>query len=312
MHAQVHRAFHAPFKNLSVTCGCVLQSGQRQQEGRVDPDCVWCNGTGREPTKATWVFTKNLLKLLREHKPDYMAVAADNKREDLVRRKWHPGYKAHRGTPDPDLGPQIRRCRQIVNALGIPLITAPGWEADDVIATITDAVMPWAQAVIVGRDKDLMQLIGQNCRMFDPQTDEWLDGRHVHQKYGVYNYQMRDYQALVGDGTDGFPGVKGVGPKGAVELLTKFGNLEAAEVFNEGEQGQPSNAWATFPASLLRTLDLCEKQRKQLKLCRKLATLNRDVELPDLDLEDYRRPEKVSKKAKTIFRMLGFQRWAEE
>src|SRR5688572_5014213 len=123
-HSQIHRAYHAPFQNLSGPPGsCSHCVGWGQKFNRVkDVDvamevCPVCGGDTREPTKASFLFTQMLVRLVKERKPSYLAIAVDGYRKDLIRRKLSPKYKAHREETQPALRVQLMRCREIARAL---------------------------------------------------------------------------------------------------------------------------------------------------------------------------------------------------
>jgi DNA polymerase-1 len=309
-HAMIHRAYHAPMVDLSCECPECDGQGKRVIPPLKDKyTCATCNGTGREPTKATYGFTKALIKLCREHKPTYLAFTVDCPRDRLHRRKIHPEYKANRPESEWEIGVQIQRVKQIVKALDIPVIGCDGYEADDVIATLVDAVggLSHVETLVVSRDKDLTQLIGPGVRMYDALKEEFLDGRWVLEKFGVHPQQMGDYLAMVGDSTDNYKGVPGIGEGGAKEILTKHLTVKRCldwtvdDLFNKG----PSNR--EWP----RPIQLLIKGKKEFELCKKLVTLDKEVPLEGFGFEDLVFKGLDLKKAAPIFRRLGFRRWQE-
>ena len=167
--------------------------------------------------------------------PEYLVFAADG--GHVERTKLYPPYKAHR-PPKPELlQSQVQLAADAIRAIGWPIIRVPGWEADDVIASIATSIGPVAAGVMVASsDKDLLQLVGSNgVKVYRPWKDgQTLGPKHVIAEYGVDPSQMWDLLALDGDKTDGVPGVKGIGPKTACELLAKYrtldGILEAARL----------------------------------------------------------------------------------
>ncbi len=179
-----------------------------------------------EPTHAVHGFTNMLLKLVREQKPVHFAVAADSKGPSF-RKEVFPAYKENREAPPPDLSQQIRRCREIIDAYEIPVFEEPGVEADDLIATfVKKARDQGLRVVIVASDKDLMQLVGDDVVMYDTMRERVYGPPETEAKMGVPPSKVRDLLALMGDSSDNIPGVPGVGPKTAKQLLDEYGDLD--------------------------------------------------------------------------------------
>jgi DNA polymerase I len=178
-------------------------------------------------TQAVYGFLTMLLKVIRERKPDYICVVFDAGRS--FRHDMFDSYKATRQVMPEELGPQIPYIKKVVEYSGVPQMELEGYEADDLIATLTH----WASArgldiVVVSGDKDLHQLIEDPAiRQWDPQNDRVFTEEVVEERFGVTPAQMVDYLALVGDTSDNIPGVKGVGDKTASQLLQKWGSLDA-------------------------------------------------------------------------------------
>ena len=178
-------------------------------------------------TQAVYGFITMLLKVLREHKPDYICVVFDAPGRNF-RHELSEAYKATRQSMPEELIPQIPYIKDVVRYLGTPQMELEGFEADDLIATLTR----WASdrgvdVVLVSGDKDLHQLIRDPAvRQWDPQNDRVFDERAVIERFGVSPAQIVDYLALVGDTTDNVCGVKGVGAKTASQLLQKWGSLD--------------------------------------------------------------------------------------
>ena len=178
------------------------------------------------PSNALLGFTRMIIKLLRDEDARYVAVMFDTG-EPTFRHKMFDAYKANRGECPEDLIPQMPYFRKIVQALGIPCYEKPGYEADDIIATLAKGVAaPDRKIVIVSGDKDLTQLVGEGIEVWDPMRNVRFTPEKVREKFGVGPQGIVDYLALVGDSSDNIPGVKGVGPKGALKLLEQFGNVE--------------------------------------------------------------------------------------
>lgn len=179
------------------------------------------------PTNALYGFLSMTIKLLREIKPDYMAFCFDRP-EPSFRSQIFPQYKAQRKEMPDDLKPQVPYLRKLTEVLGIPAIDKLGYEADDVIGSL----VKWGrnfdlEVVIVSGDKDFAQLVSSFVSMYDTMKNLRYDSQGVVDKWGVTPHQMVDYLSLVGDSSDNIPGVRGVGPKGAIKLLAEFKSLDA-------------------------------------------------------------------------------------
>ena len=189
-----------------------------------------------ENTSAAWGCVNFLLRLQEQHRPDYLVWINDA--GDSGRTARYPAYKGTRERLEPDVqadfDQSLVRIEQLLAAMGIPLVAVPGWEADDVIGTLAaQAEGAGVHAVIVSGDKDLYQLIGPHVSLLNPGRggasaveEQWVDLANAAERLGVPPHQVIDYLALVGDSSDNVPGVKGIGPKGAVALLAEYGDLE--------------------------------------------------------------------------------------
>ena len=195
----IHRAFHA-IRNLSTTSGI--------------------------PTGAVYGFITMLLKVMREAEPEYLCVVYDSK-GPTFRHEFYPAYKANRPPLDPALKVQFPLVRQVVTALALPAVEVEGYEADDLMATLArQAAQQDYDVVLVSADKDLYQLITDRVTMWDTMKEARLGVDEVRAKLGIEPKQMVDFQALTGDSTDNVPGVPGIGPKGAAQLLAKYETLD--------------------------------------------------------------------------------------
>ena len=189
--SQMYRAYHA-FRGRGLS----------NQEGHT--------------THAVYVFVTMLRKLMSDHHPAYIAASFDlagrTFRDDLV-----TDYKANRAEMPDDLAEQINWVHEACEALGVPIITAPGYEADDVIGTIAKRASETGfDVAIVSIDKDFFQLVHNGVRVYDPREDgTWFDEVAVREKFGVQPSRVVDVLALVGDTSDNVAGVPGVGKKGA-------------------------------------------------------------------------------------------------
>ena len=179
-----------------------------------------------EPTHAVSGVASMLLKLLREREPSHVVVAMDSRGKSFRKDLYEP-YKANRPPAPPDLHQQMVRVREIAQAWGMSPIEAPGFEADDIIATlVSQARDKGLRVVIVSADKDLLQLVGPDVSMYDTMRDKVFGPDETREKLGVEPGQVRDLLALMGDSSDNVPGVPSVGQKTAAKLLAEYGSFD--------------------------------------------------------------------------------------
>src|SRR5712692_693963 len=180
-------------------------------------------------TEAVFIFTNMLRKLAKTYKPEYIAAVFESLGPTL-REQEFAEYKANRSEAPPDLGEQIPYVRRVIEALRIPILQFKGFEADDVIGTISRlAEEAGFDVVIVSSDKDMLQLVNDHVFMLNPAKDDtWYDPAKVEEFMGVKPTQVADLLALKGDSIDNIPGAPGIGDKGAKDLIEKFGSVEAA------------------------------------------------------------------------------------
>lgn len=256
----------------------------------------------KEPTNATFGFVGMLLKVLRDKKPDYLAVAIDASGDrGTFRSQIYQEYKAHRPPPPEDLGPQVERCVSLLKTIGVPVLAVEEVEADDTIATIAKRLSHEGNGVlvrIVSKDKDLMQLLEPGrVELYDPYTDELITADTLREKFNVEPHQVVDMLALMGDAVDNVPGVEGVGQITAAKLISEYGSLDAlmeraAEI--KGKRGERLRAAAaTLPMS------------------RRLVTLRDDVEV-NFDLAQAARERLQLEKLEPVLRELGFHRHRDD
>jgi len=211
-----------------------------------------------------------LLKLLREHQPAHLAVVIDASGDtETFRSQLDPQYKANRPPPPQDFAPQVQRCLAILREMHIPVLSQEGVEADDVIATIVRRVrrsVPDLRIRIVSKDKDLGQLLDERTELFDVHTGQSLGVEQLFESKGVRPDQVVDMLALMGDSSDNVPGVAGIGPKTAAQLMTTYGSLEG--VLDHLHELTPKRREAI------------EAARERLPLNVTLVTLRDDLELP--------------------------------
>ena len=180
-------------------------------------------------TEAVYIFNNMLRKLAKQFNPPYIAAVFESG-EPTHRVQEFAAYKANRAEMPPDLGEQIPYVRRVLEAMRIPILEYPGFEADDVIGTIARrAEQTGFEVVIVSSDKDMMQLVTDRVSMLNPaKDDEWYDAAKVKEFLGVAPTQVADLFALKGDAIDNIPGAPGIGEKGARDLIERFGSIEAA------------------------------------------------------------------------------------
>jgi len=270
-HSQIYRAYYAPFRDLTSPTG--------------------------EPTRATYVFCSMLLRFLADRQVDYLAMAVDGPAEQLQRRKEYPDYKITRKPTPQDFHPQAERIIQIVEAMGIAVLRAQGFEADDIMATLVEKyASDDLNVVLISRDKDLDQLVGPHAVLYDPMKDETFDASAIEAKKGYRPDQAVEVQTLTGDSTDNIPGIAGVGPKTAAKLIAKYGSAD--EVLNHADELTPK----------LRENMLAGA--RTLPLSRKLVTLRRDVAVEvDLGAMEFRG---IGEAVRPIFAELGFNRLLDQ
>ncbi len=271
----------------------------------------------KEPTNMTFGFVGMLLKLLRGEgamgaPPDYVAVALDVSGDrGTFRSQLYEAYKANRDAPPEDLRPQVERCLALLNAVGVPVVGAEGFEADDVIATIATAWSekhPDVRVRIISKDKDLKQLLGSGTpptEMYDVHTDQLITADSLRDEIGITPSQVIDMLTLMGDTVDNVPGVEGIGPKTAAQLIAEFGTLEA--VLAEVEADKPEKEWKIKGKRREKIL----AARPHLPLSRQLVSLRHDTPVA-LDLERAS-TERIDLGALLpILRELGFNRYQDE
>ncbi|MDP2861081.1 MAG: 5'-3' exonuclease H3TH domain-containing protein [bacterium] len=313
-HSLLHRAYHAFPKTLTTRKG--------------------------ELVNAVYGFTRILLSLIRELRPKYLAAAFDLPGPNFRHREFI-GYQAQRPTMDEELKGQIDRVRQMVTALGIPVFAVPGFEADDVIGTLAfqvaggqkensdsprgsnpdligDRPSEKITTIIVTGDKDLMQLANERVKIYalgKTMTEGGVFGeKEVEKLLGIPPAQVVDYKGLVGDSSDNYPGVSGIGPKTAVNLLRQFGSLE--KIYEAIEQpassvGGLDNETTSNVADAIGqwsngTIEKLLKGKEAAFLSQKLAKIETDAPvrcLPkDCEFKVLERPEAIK-----MWEELGFK-----
>ena len=227
------------------------------------------------PTGAVSGFCSMLFKLLEDsrsddsiHRPTHFAVIFDSARRNF-RNDIYSEYKANRSEAPEDLAPQFEYIRKSVEAFNLPSIELSNYEADDLIATYTKQIIKvGAKVTVISSDKDLMQLVSDKVRLYDPMKSKVLGEKEVVEKFGVKPDQVIDVQSLAGDSSDNIPGVPGIGIKTASELINKYKTLDV--LLKKADE---------IPQNKRRETLLANKDKALLS--RQLVTLKDDVPVKD-------------------------------
>jgi len=275
--AHIYRAFYAPMNRM--------------------------NGPSGIPTKVPFLFANILRRLIKDYQPDYLGIVFDTK-GPTFRDRLFEKYKAQRPPMPDDLSVQVPYVRKLCEAMLLPILEFQGYEADDVIGALaTQAAKKQLEVLIVSNDKDMMQLVGKNVRTLrtgsgGAKADIIVDEKKVQEILGVPPEKVIDLMALLGDTVDNIPGAKGIGEKGATELIQKYGSVEkaldhAAEVSNK------------------RYREALQQQREQVMMSKQLATIATDVPL-ELDLHALERRDPDLNALASLYRELGFNSLLKE
>lgn len=253
-----------------------------------------------ELVNAVFGFTSMILRLLSDLRPGYIIVTFDRP-TPTFRKALYAGYQAQRPKMDDGLSSQIQIVHTVVETMGIPIYEMDGYEADDVIGTIVEKVRNqnleresvgkdmnegnFIESIIVTGDRDILQLVDSRTRVYMPikgLTEAKMYGeKEVEEKFGIKPHQVVDYKSLVGDASDNYPGVAGIGPKTASSLIQRFGTLEniythLGDIENE------------------RVRLLLAENAEAAGLAKKLATITKDVpislEIEKSKVRNYDRP----------------------
>src|SRR5258707_7069907 len=275
--AHIYRAFYAPMLRMNAPSGM--------------------------PTKVPFMFNNILKRILKDYKPEYLGIVFDPS-GPTFRDKIFEQYKAHREPMPDEMRVQLPYVKKLCEAMRLPILEVQGFEADDVIGTLAvKAAKNNIEVLIVSNDKDMMQLVGKNVRTLRTGTgglkgDIIVDETKVEEILGVPPEKVVDYMALLGDTIDNIPGAKGIGEKGAAELIKKYGSAESAldhadEVPNK------------------RYREALQQQREQVMMSKQLAEIAKDapieLKLPELEL----RPPNGAALAE-LYRELGFSSLLKE
>lgn len=241
---------------------------------------------------AVYGFTRILLTAINEFQPKYLAVTFDH-RKPTFRHKEFKDYKAQRPEMPDDLKPQIPLVKEMVSALNIPQFEQEGYEADDLIGTLSYLLDHNPKklkadedllSVVVTGDKDLLQIVDDNTHVWLPgrgkKQDKEYDEQAVEIDLGIKPNQVVDMKALMGDSSDNIPGIKGIGKKTAVALLNEYGDLDAVYQAVEAIESGDSNPGGLLKGSLLKKL---KTGKESAYLSQKLAKIDQSVDL-EIDL----------------------------
>jgi len=253
------------------------------------------------PTGAVSGFCSMLFKLLEDsrsddsvYKPTHFAVIFDSARKNF-RNDIYSEYKANRSEAPEDLVPQFEYIRKSVKAFNLPSIELSNYEADDLIATYAKKIIKaGAKATVISSDKDLMQLVSSDIRLYDPIKSKVLGEKEVIEKFGVKPHQVIDVQSLAGDSSDNIPGVPGIGIKTASELINKYKTLDI--LLKKADE---------IPQNKRRETLLANKDKALLS--RQLVTLKDNVPVKD-DLSSFVLKEVKKDKLYEFFREMEFNK----
>ncbi|MDD4980348.1 MAG: DNA polymerase I [Candidatus Omnitrophica bacterium] len=248
-----------------------------------------------QPTNAVYGFINILNKILKEKKPEFLAVCFDVSR-DTFRLKKFAEYKIQRPPMPEGLSGQIPIIKEIISAYGIAIFEKEGFEADDIIATLAKRAKEKGIATtIVSSDKDILQLVDEGIAVFSPgkNEDTIYDGQRVFARFGVEPKRMTDVVALMGDDVDNIPGVAGIGEKTAVGLIKEFGSLEG--LLNNIDKIKPPRLKAAVEGNI-----------DKIKLNKELAVLDEEVAL-DFELEKLKVSAPNTKELFRLFKSLEFK-----
>jgi len=280
-HAILHRAYHA-LPPLTTSKG--------------------------EMVNAVYGFTLMLLRVIETLKPTHLVVAFDTP-HPTFRNKLYRDYQIHRPKADAEFISQIDLVKKVVREMGIQAFEKPGYEADDVIGTIAkkweagsgkldkEVAGEKREIVIVTGDRDILQLVSERIRIYMPVkglSESKLYGeKEVEEKYGIEPAQIVDYKALVGDSSDNYPGVPGIGPKTASSLLSRFGTLE--EIYKQLQNIESD-----------KVRQALEKNKEAAEMAKRLATIVTDVSV-EVDPEKCRLPDLDRPSVHHLFGELEFR-----
>jgi DNA polymerase-1 len=275
--AHIYRAFYAPMVRMNAPSGI--------------------------PTKVPFLFANIVRRLLKDYQPEYVAIVFDT-RQPTFRDKLFEAYKAQRPPMPDEMSVQLPYVRRLCEGMRLPILELDGYEADDVIGTMAKkGAAKGLDVLVVSNDKDMMQLVNPGVRILrtgsgGAKADMIVDAEKVREILGVPPEKVIDLMALLGDTVDNIPGAKGIGEKGATELIQKYGSVESAldhadEVTNK------------------RYREALQQQREQVMMSKQLAAIHMDVPL-EVDLEKLRVRAADPAALAGLYRELGFNSLLKE
>ncbi|NPA57788.1 MAG: 5'-3' exonuclease [Aquificae bacterium] len=249
------------------------------------------------PTGAIYGFVRMVSKLISQLQPQYIAVVFDLPGKTF-RHDRYEEYKATRKETPDDLKVQIPYLKKVLELFGIKILEKEGFEADDIIATLSKKAREEGfEVIVVTPDKDMLQLIEEGISILNPVSEKLYDREAVKEKYGVYPEQFIDYLSMVGDSVDNIAGVKGVGPKTAAKLLEQYGSLE--KILQNIDQLKP------------KLKEAFQEAEDRLERNRFLVKLKTDIPL-DITPEDLKKRKADFVKLQEVFQQLGFKTLMKE
>src|SRR5271165_2674672 len=275
--AHIYRAFYAPMVRMNAPSGI--------------------------PTKVPFLFANIVRRLIKDYRPEYLGIVFDTSKPTF-RDKLFEAYKAQRPPMPDEMKVQLPYVRRLCEAMHLPILELDGYEADDVIGTMAKkGAEKNLEVLVISNDKDMMQLVSPGVRILrtgsgGAKADMIVDAQKVEEILGVPPGKVIDLMALLGDTVDNIPGAKGIGEKGATELIQKYGSVESAldhadEVTNK------------------RYREALQQQREQVMMSKQLATIKEDVPL-EVDLEKLQVRAADPAALAELYRELGFNSLLKE
>ena len=249
------------------------------------------------PTNATYGFIQMLLRVLKEHRPDYLAVIFDSK-APTFRSEVYKEYKANRPAMPEALSPQIPYIKKIIEGYRIALLEMEGYEADDLIGTVAKRLESEVDVVVITGDKDILQLVSDRIQVYDTMKEKRFGVEEVLQRFGVSPEQVVEVMGLSGDAVDNIPGVPGIGEKTAIQLIKTYGSIENLLAHVE-----------EIPQKKLK--ENLKTHGDLARLSRQLATIHTDVPVHS-QLKDFSLSSPDLKSLKEIFKELEFNKLLKE
>jgi 5'-3' exonuclease len=250
---------------------------------------------------AVYGFAGFLLRLIAEERPTHLGLAFDGSLTTSFRNDFYPAYKAQRELPPAELEAQLDDCRELGAAFGAATFVDRRYEADDLIGTLAHQLGAEEQSVVVvSSDKDLAQLVGERCELFDFARERRYRAPEVVEKFGVRPEQVADLLALAGDPVDNIPGVRGIGGKTAAALLGHFESLEALY-----ENLDAVAELRLRGARSIRTR--LQAGREDAEISKRLSVIAKDAPVKaDIDRLEFRGADPAL--VESLFERLGFER----